>query len=241
MPRRPRLVVPGVPHHVTQRGNNRQAVFEAAEDRRLYLQLLAAHARQDGARLLGYCLMTNHVHLIVVPERADSLARAFGRTHAEYAQAVNRAEHRSGHLWQNRFFSCPLDTAHLEAALRYVDLNPVRAGLADVAWHWPWSSARAHAVAGTADPLLDSAWADRIGGWDFEAWQRRLVCDRSEEEWGTIRRATQVGEPLASPEFVQELERQAGRRLRVWARGRPHRKPEPESDRAQACLFGSDS
>jgi REP-associated tyrosine transposase len=241
MPRRPRLVVPGIAHHVTQRGNNRQAVFAGADDRRLYLQPLTAHASQSRARLLGYCLMTNHVHLIVVPEREDSLARAFGRTHAEYAQAVNREEHRTGHLWRNRFFSCPLDASHLQMALRYVDLNPVRAGLSALAWQWPWSSARARSMAGAADPVLDPAWAERIGGWDFEVWQRGLVSDGSEDEWNMIRRATQVGEPLGSRQFVKELERQAGRRLHVWAKGRPHRKPESGPDGAQACLFGGDS
>src|SRR5437764_5697439 len=122
MPRRARVIVPGVAHHVTQRGNNRQQVFYSLDDRSLYLDLLTRHARRYGTQILGYCLMTNHVHLVVVPEHENSLARSFGRTHAEYALALNQSEKRSGHLWQNRFFSCPLDASHLENAIQYVEL-----------------------------------------------------------------------------------------------------------------------
>ena len=99
--------------------------------------------------------MTNHVHVAAVPQRDHSLARTFGRAHAEYAAALNHAERRSGHLWQNRFFSCPLDAAHQESAMRYVELNPVRAGLIAVPWAWPWSSARAHCSEGASGVLLD--------------------------------------------------------------------------------------
>src|SRR5258708_2652033 len=141
MPRRPRSVIPGIAHHITQRGNNRQPVFHSPENRRLHLDLLAHQNARCAVRLLGYCLMTNHVHLVAVPEHEDSLARALGRVHSEYALALNRAEGRSGHLWQNRFFSCPLDESHLRAALRYTDLNPVRAGLAEMPSDWPWPSA----------------------------------------------------------------------------------------------------
>jgi len=105
VPRRPRSVFPGVAHHITQRGNNRQPVFFSSDDRRLYLDLLCHHGARSGARFLGYCLMTNHVHLVAVPEREDSLARALGRVHSEYTLALNRTEGRSGHLWQNRFSS----------------------------------------------------------------------------------------------------------------------------------------
>jgi putative transposase len=104
MSRRPRFVLPGVAQHVTQRGNNRQAVFLSTEDRRLYLELITRHAQRHGLRILGYCMMTNHVHLVVVPERANSMALAFGQAHSEYALAFNRGHERCGHLWQNRFF-----------------------------------------------------------------------------------------------------------------------------------------
>ncbi|MDA0207457.1 MAG: transposase [Acidobacteria bacterium] len=108
MPRQARVVAVGVPHHVTQRGNNRQDIFLLDEDRRFYLETLAAFSQRYRLTLLGYCLMTNHVHLIAVPQRPDSLAQALGNTHQLHAQRFNRRYGRSGHAWQNRFFSCPL-------------------------------------------------------------------------------------------------------------------------------------
>jgi putative transposase len=130
MPRVARVVIPGVPHHVTQRGNNRQDVFYTDDDRRHYLRLLG----EQSHRVLGYCLITNHVHLVVVPEHENSLARAIGRTHYLYTLYINRMHSRSGHLWQNRFFSCGLDEKHAYCALRYVELNPVRARIKQRAW-----------------------------------------------------------------------------------------------------------
>jgi REP element-mobilizing transposase RayT len=113
VPRRPRVIIPGVAHHITQRGNNRQPVFLSNESRQFYLDLLVRNAARHGARILGYCLMDNHVHLAAIPDREDSLARTLGPTHSEYALFLNRAGDRSGHLWQNRFFSCPMDESHL--------------------------------------------------------------------------------------------------------------------------------
>ena len=129
MARLARVVAVGVPHHITQRGNDRQDVFRTDVDRVRYLQLLAEHAGQWGVRLLGYCLMSNHVHLIAVPRSPESFARGIGRAHYRYTREYNLMNRRSGHLWQNRFYSAPLDRAHLLRALRYVDLNPVRARL----------------------------------------------------------------------------------------------------------------
>src|ERR1035438_793046 len=150
-PRRPRVVVPDFPHHITQRGNNRQLVFLTPDDWRRYLDLLARRAPEEGARILGYCLMGNHIHLIAIPEAEESLVRTLGRVHSEFALAVNRSQGCSGHVWQGRFFSCPMDEEHLRAAMRYVELNPVRAKLVATAWEWPWSSAQAHIRDGTLD------------------------------------------------------------------------------------------
>ena len=225
MPRRPRIILPGAAHHVTQRGNNRQAVFHSSDDRRFYLDLLARHAAHNGTRIQGYCLMTNHVHLIAVPERAGSLARTLGGTHSEYALALNHAHGRSGHVWQNRFFSCPLGESHLLCALRYVELNPVRAGLAAEPAGWLWSSARAHTVERAVDPVLDGACLEYFGRWDYGEWREILSAAVSGRDGDSIRRATYTGEPLGSREFVAALERQAGRRLQVLARGRPPKKP----------------
>ena len=228
MPRRPRVTLPGVAHHVTQRGNNREIVFHSSDDRRFYLELLRRHAAHYGVSVLGYCLMTNHIHLIAVPEREGSLARTLGRTHSEYALALNHAHGRSGHLWQSRFFSCPLGESHLLNALRYVELNPVRAGLATEPSGWPWSSARAHTVDHALDPVLDCRWVKYFGRWDYGEWREILSTGVSSAEGESIRRATHTGEPLGSGEFVAALEKQAGRRLRVLARGRPQRKSEGE-------------
>lgn len=219
--------MPGVAHHVTQRGNNKQRVFLSNADFRLYLHLIATHAPRCGVSVLGYCLMPNHVHLVAVPESEESLARALGSTHGEYAAAVNAASTRSGHLWQNRFFSCPMDESHSWHALRYVDLNPVRAGLAENAWDWPWSSARAHALDDLADPVLDPRWRDSFGGWNGDEW-RELLGQGEATSSDTLRRSTRTGEPLGDGPFVADLERQCGRTLRVGPRGRPRKRCQSE-------------
>jgi REP-associated tyrosine transposase len=238
MPRRPRVVIPAAPHHITQRGNNRQPVFFSPDDRLFYLDLLSRHAQRSGVRILGYCLMTNHVHLIAVPERDESLARALRHAHSEYSLALNRSERRSGHVWQNRYYSCPMSADRLLSALRYVELNPVRAGMAGAAWDWPWSSARAHTTAGTSDGVLCCDWIEYFGQWTYGEWTELLAAGSPNGECETLRRATQTGAPLGPPEFVAALERQTGRRLRVWKRGRPRKAPESPEERArQGCLF----
>jgi putative transposase len=237
VPRRPRAVFPGIAHHITQRGNNRQAVFSTCDDRRRYLDLLGEYATDNGAHVLGYCLMTNHVHLVAVPEREDSLARTLGRVHSEYALAFNRSEQRSGHLWQNRFFSCPLDAAHLAEALRYADLNPVRAGLVALAWEWPWSSAQAHCDPGAMDAALHPQWTRHCGGWDHGEWRNVLAGGMPERAEAAVRNATAVGAPLGLPEFITQLEKQAKRRLRVFPRGRPRLRPMAGNEGEQGSLF----
>ncbi|MCB9384265.1 MAG: transposase [Bryobacterales bacterium] len=144
MARTARVVAEGVPYHITRRGNNRQDVFLSPEDRRFYLDLLRTKCTQHGVAVLGYCLMTNHVHLVAIPKRANSLARAMGQTDGRYSYWFNRRHHRSGHLWQERFASCALGRSHLLTALAYVDLNPVRARIVPAAADYPWSSAVAH-------------------------------------------------------------------------------------------------
>ena len=156
MPRQSRVVAVDVPHHITHRGNNRQDVFLSDEDRRRYQQLLADSLAPCQAELLGWCWMSNHVHLIVVPRREDSLARLVRRTHSAYTQEFNRRRSRDGHLWRSRFYSCALGPNRLQTALLYVDLNPVRAGMTGEAVAWEWSSARAHIAGRDETGLL--AW-----------------------------------------------------------------------------------
>jgi putative transposase len=220
MPRQARVVAEGVPHHITQRGNNRQEVFLLDEDRRFYLDHLRPQARHYGVRLLGYCLMSNHVHLVAIPERSDSLARALGQLHCSYARRFNRRYRRSGHLWQNRFYSCPLARSHLWRALLYVDLNPVRAGLARDARAYAWSSAAVHCGGEDRGGLLDAwEWSelDPRGEWDEFLASRTLgVADAA-----ALREATYSGHPFGEAEFAEGLESQLGRELRKKPRGRP--------------------
>ncbi|HUA84340.1 MAG TPA: transposase [Bryobacteraceae bacterium] len=144
-------MAPGIAYHVTQRGTDRQQVFFGIADRKLYLQLIRQNLAGAGVRILAYCLMTNHVHFIVVPEREDSLAVLFGRAQGGYSQALNIRRGRCGHLWQARFHSCPLSPAHLEIGLRYVEANPCRAGMVERPEQYRWSSAAAH-LWGEKDP-----------------------------------------------------------------------------------------
>ena len=191
-----------------------------------------------GARILGYCLMTNHVHLIAVPENQGSLARALGRAHSEYALALNRSTGRSGHIWQNRFFSCPLDEPHLYTAMRYIELNAVRANLVGEPWDWPWCSARALTVDSALDMVLDCRWKEYFGGWNFAEWKEILSAGMNEADLDAVRRATRTGEPLGSREFLVSLERRSGKLLRVRERGRPKAIPQsPEEAARQGCLF----
>src|SRR4051794_15803990 len=147
MARLARIVVPGIAHHVTQRGNRRQEGFFSDEDYGAYKALVAEACAQNGVRCLAWCLMPNHVHLIMVPSTADGLRAALADAHRRYSRRINFAKGWTGYLWQGRFASYPMDEAHLMAAVRYVELNPVKAKLVRRAEDWPWSSARAH-VAG---------------------------------------------------------------------------------------------
>ncbi len=144
MSRVARIVVPGFPHHVTQRGNRRADVFEVDADYEAYLRFLKEYADRRGLAIWAYCLMTNHVHLVVVPEREESLGQALRDTHTVYAMHFNGRTDLSGHVWQGRFFSSPLDETYLWAAVRYVERNPVRAGMVERAEAYRWSSAQAH-------------------------------------------------------------------------------------------------
>ncbi|MCH8344934.1 MAG: transposase [Planctomycetes bacterium] len=219
MPRVARIVVPGLAHHITQRGNNRQDVFFINDDRRAYLRILTQQAQRYGLSVLSYCLMKNHVHLIVTPERSDSLALAIGRTHWLYARYINRLHRRSGHLWQNRFFSFAMDADHLLRAARYVERNPVRARLVRLPWRYQWSSAAAHCGQPDRSGVLDlTAWRTFVRR---RAWLGILQQPEDDSLVLRIRRQTKTGRPLASDAFLAKLERRLGRRLRAEPLGRP--------------------
>lgn len=168
MPRRSRCVLPGAACHVTQRGVDRRVTFSDDHDRHTYLRLLRENLVEADVRLLGWCLMTNHVHLVTVPAREPSLSILFRRVHGRYAQYYNARWGRSGHLWQSRFFGCVLGIGHLWSALAYVERNPVRAGMVEAAAEYPWSSAAAHLSGSDIQGILDMEWWRREApkNWD---------------------------------------------------------------------------
>ena len=229
MPRTARIVIPGLPHHVTQRGNNRQDVFFTDADRKVYLELLGRQCKTFGLTIDGYCLMTNHIHLIATPRDEGSLAKAVGRTNLYYTRHINRLHGRSGHLWQDRFFSCPLDDQYFWTAMIYVERNPVRAKLVRKPWRWPWSSATAHVTG--IDPtatretpgLLDlAAWA-KLQPPDGD-WRESICQPQDEQTLMRFRTWSNRGCPLGSDSFLSKLETLLNRRLRPRKRGRPRKK-----------------
>ena len=235
MPRRARCVVPGIPYHVTQRGVDRRETFSAEEDRITYLRLLRENLAEAEVRVLGWCLMTNHVHLVVIPEREDSLSILFRRLHGRYAQYYNARWGRTGHLWQNRFFGCVLAQDHLWTALAYVERNPVRAGMVTRAAEYRWSSASAHIQNQDENGILDMEWWRKEGP---NNWEETLKIEP--EEATALRSCTYAGRPFGDKTFVAALGEQFGRK---WISGRPTKKPKPKligsalEERDQPFLF----
>jgi putative transposase len=219
MARLARVIALEVAHHVTQRGNARQFILDSDAERQVYLSLLVESLDRHHAALIGYCLMSNHVHLVMVPGQADALANTLKHTHGRYAAYWNAKRGSSGHVWQGRYYSCPLDQPHLWQALRYTELNPVRAGLTGEAEAWNWSSAAAHCGSGVTQAWLEMRdWAER---WDASGWKAYLTAGASESETAAVRQCTHTGRPLGSEAFVQELEEKMGRQLAPRKGGRP--------------------
>ncbi len=216
MARLARAVFPGHPHHVTQRGNGRSQTFFSDHDYRLYLDLLAEHSEAAGVEVWAWVLMPNHVHLILVPGDTDALRRALAAVHRRYAGHVHTRMKRSGHFWQGRFGCVAMDEDHLAAALRYVALNPVRAGLADRAEDWPWSSVHAHLGAATEDRVttIQPVLARYP---DFASF---LAADADPDLSERLRRGETIGRPVGNASFIAELERETGRILKPGKRGR---------------------
>ncbi len=219
MARMARVVLPHVPHHLTQRGNRRQPTFFADGDYELYRRQVADFGKQHGVAVWAYCLMPNHVHLIVVPETPEGLAKAIGGAHQRYSRLINRREDWTGYLWQGRFHSAPLDDGWLYHAVRYVELNPVRARLVKRPEDYPWSSATAH-LAGRDDELVTVAPVLKL----WPEWDRVLADRLAEETAAGLRLNTRTGRVLGSAEFVEQAEALVGRRLRSNAPGRPRKK-----------------
>jgi putative transposase len=217
MARMARLVAPGLPHHVTQRGVRSMDVFDDDEDRGLYLALMRDQGGRSGLRFLAWCLMSNHVHLVVVPEEEDSLARGVGEAHRRYTREKNFRAGVRGYLFQGRFGSCVLDEPHLLAAARYVDLNPVAAGIVATPEAYAWSSARFHLDGRRRDALVLDRDRGLMGLVDD--WRAVLQDGIDEMEAKRLERHLSSGRPCGSRGFVEMLERRTGRELRPRRRG----------------------
>ena len=214
MPRNARCVEPGLAYHVTQRGTNRERVFLAVADYKLYLELLRTELARAHVEVLAYCLMSNHAHLVVVPRAADALGALFRRVHGRYAQYANVRRGRTGHLWQQRFFSCPMSEGHLWSGIGYVERNPCRAGLVASPEQYRWSSAAAHlGIAKDRCGVLDMGFWERAGG--AATWREmHAAADQAEAE-ENLRRATYAGRPFGEAAFVERL---SSKFQRQWRR-----------------------
>ncbi|MHC4715257.1 MAG: transposase [Planctomycetota bacterium] len=210
-----------MPHHITQRAISGQRVFLSEADYHRYVSLLFDQSEKFALSVEGYCLMPNHVHIIASPDRTDSLARAIGRTNLIYAQYFNRLHDRNGHLWQNRFYSCPMDEAHFCAAMRYVEMNPVSAGIVDKPRQFRWSSAAVHCGDTTGDPRLSlERWRESFNP---DEWRELLSSALDDEVVSEIAHATMVGRPLGSDAFLSQIGSTFGSALRPRPVGRPRK------------------
>ncbi|WP_273455536.1 transposase [Nevskia ramosa] len=218
MARLPRMVLPGTPHHVTQRGNRRERIFFSDTGYALYRDLLAESCKLNGVEAWSWCLMPNHVHLILVPSTEVSLARALGETRRRYTGFINARNRQTGHLFQGRYGSMAMDEAHLIMAALYVAMKPVKARLVDRPDDWPWSSVRAH-LAGTDDELVRvRPRLDRAG--DFAGF---LDCGESDDNMTDFYQGQAIGRPPMSVDALQQLEKELGRATLPATRGRKPR------------------
>ena len=228
MARLARVVLPGLPHHVTQRGNGRAQTFFSDADYALYRDLLAAACRAAGVQVWAWVLMPNHVHLVLVPSDPDGLRRALGPVHRRYAGHIHARERRTGHFWQGRFGTVAMDEAHFAAAVRYISLNPVRARLVRRAEDWPWSSVRAH-LSGREDGITTLAPVlSRV-----QSFAHFIATGPDEGAFERLRRAESIGRPLGDDGFVARLESLTQRTLKPGKRGP---KPAPTSAPEQGEL-----
>jgi len=212
-----RLVVPHYPHHVTQRGNRRQQVFFCDDDYLAYIDLLADAKQRAGVEIWAYCLMPNHVHLVATPDTQESLSQCFSKAHRRYTRRINFREGWRGYLWQGRFHSYVMDEAYLLATVRYVELNPVRAGLCKSAGDWKWSSAKAHTVGEDDNLVMVKPMLNRISDWSG------YLNEKSDpQRVQMIRKHNATGRPLGDDRFLDDVQRITGNEVRK-------RKPGPRS------------
>ena len=225
MPRIARVVAVGYPHHVTQRRKYRQSIFSDDADRKKYVKFIDAEAKRYGLLILAYCLMTKHVHFIVLPEKEDSMAKVFKYAHMKYSQYYNKRMGECGHLFQGRFFSSVMDEMHTIACARYIERNAVRAKMVDSPELWEHSSAKGHCGMDNHDELGVNRLFDYIE-YDQENWKEFINLPDSPQEVRKIREQTRKGRPLGNESFVEKLEEKVNMVLKPRPKGRPKRNPE---------------
>ncbi|MBU1024234.1 transposase, partial [bacterium] len=212
-----RIIIPDIPYHVTQRGNNGQDVFFSNEDRIRYLKWFVQYSSRYKFDIIAYCLMTNHVHFVGIPLKSDSISRTFQVVNMMHTQSINKAKARKGHLWHSRFYSSPMDEKHAWLAVRYVEQNPVRAGIVDHAANYIWSSAKAHCEM-TNDPVL-SIGKEPDGM--FDSWSEILGDVIKQDVVEQIRGCTMRGLPYGEWEFVKRVSSKMGLKTTKSKPGRP--------------------
>jgi putative transposase len=220
MPRIARSIIVDLPYHITQRGNRGQEVFFSDRDRKRYMSWLKDYAERYELEILAYCLMTTHVHLVSIPRKSFSMSKTLQFLHTRHSNVINSEHGWNGHLWQGRFFSAALDDAHLWLAMRYVERNPVRAGMVEQAADYPWSSAAFHLGIGT-DKLIrsDTQWGGMV-----ESWAEALGEDEEESALDMLRDRTKRGYPCGSDDFIASVAALTGQSLDYRQRGRPKKK-----------------
>jgi putative transposase len=220
MPRIARTIVTNVPYHITQRGNRRQDVFFSPEQRQQYLDWLLNYSSIYHFDIIAYCLMTNHIHLVGIPRKQESMSRTIQTVHMRHSQVVNREMGWYGHLWHSRYFSSPLDHPYLFNAVRYIEQNPVRAGLVNRAEDYPWSSASFHC--GLQNENVGLFMGDELGSM-FEDWGEVLAESSDVKTDEIIRKRTMSGIPCGDSKFVKMISRKTGRIIVERKRGRPRK------------------
>ncbi len=217
MPRIARAVAVGFPHHITQRGNYQQRVFAAESDYKLYLSLAEEYSIKANLEIWAYCLMPNHVHLVVVPRNPDSMARCFSLVHTRHSRYFNRKTGRKGHLWQSRFYSCVLDEIHLYTAVRYVERNPIEAGLVKYIEDYKWSSAYFRINKVSNKLLHPNCYLTK----EIANWREYLLQAADKKVLEELRTSTRTGRPAGNEGFTKQIEVMLGRTFEIRPMGRP--------------------
>jgi putative transposase len=210
MARLARVILPGYPHHITQRGNRSQDVFFKPSDYVDYLKLLKEWCEKEKLEILAYCLMTNHVHLIVKPQKKSNLSKAIGETHRRYTRMINFRENCKGYLWQGRFASYPMNKNWLLKAVAYVELNPVKAKMVKHAWDYKWSSVHAHIAGEDTNGIIKTkGMLDLVGG----NWKDYLI-EAMNHESIEFDLHEKTGRPLGTDRFIEKAEKLLNRELK---------------------------